>query len=89
MLVHYHMSLTLVVLETKTMDEIAQIIMDEEEEIKNSLDKLDLDKEKEMPLEDIPDIDDIPGIDDEDDQVVEEEDPASITMTTCQHSASY
>lgn len=89
MLVHYPMPLTLVVLETKTMDEIAQIIMDEEEEIKNSLDKLDLDKEKEMPLEDIPDIDDIPGIDDEDDQVVEEEDPASITMTTCHHSASY
>lgn len=64
------------------MDEIAQIIMDEEEEIKNSLDKLDLDKDKEMPLEAIPDIDDIPGIDDEDDQVVEEDDPASITMTS-------
>ncbi|CDH59141.1 ubiquitin-like-conjugating enzyme atg3 [Lichtheimia corymbifera JMRC:FSU:9682] len=68
--------------ETKTMDEIAQIIMDEEEEIKNSLDKLDLDKDKEMPLEAIPDIDDIPGIDDEDDQVVEEDDPATAAPAT-------
>lgn len=67
------------------MDEIAQIIMDEEEEIKNSLDKLDLDKDKEMPLEAIPDIDDIPGIDDEDDQVVEEDDPASISRSKYFH----
>ncbi|KAG0748825.1 hypothetical protein G6F57_002784 [Rhizopus arrhizus] len=59
---------------TKTMEEIAQTIMTEEEEeaeVRKGLEKLDLDK--------IPDLDDIPNMDeipDMDDQVQEEDDPA-------------
>lgn len=56
---------------TKTMDEIAQNIMTEEEEeaeIRKGLEKLN--------MEDIPDIDDIPDMDD---QVEEENDPVSRT----------
>ncbi|CEG67891.1 Putative Autophagy-related protein 3 [Rhizopus microsporus] len=59
---------------TKTMEEIAQTIMTEEEEeaeIKRGLEKLELDK---IPdLDDIPNMDDIPDMDD---QVEEEDDPA-------------
>ncbi|CAO3675732.1 unnamed protein product [Rhizopus stolonifer] len=59
---------------TRTMEEVAETIMTEEEEeeaIRKGLGKLDLDK---IPdLDDIPNIDDIPDMDD---QVEEEEDPA-------------
>ncbi|KAI8090281.1 autophagocytosis protein [Gilbertella persicaria] len=61
---------------TKTMEEIAQNIMTEEEEeaeIKKGLEKLN--------VEDIPDLDDMPDIDDipdMDDQVQEEEDPSVV-----------
>jgi ubiquitin-like-conjugating enzyme ATG3 len=62
-------------LATKTMEEIAQTIMTEEEEeaeIKRGLEKLELDK---IPdLDDIPNMDDIPDMDD---QVEEEDDPVS------------
>ncbi|ORZ01563.1 autophagocytosis associated protein [Syncephalastrum racemosum] len=64
---------------SKTMDEIAHTIMDEEEEeenIKQRLESLDLEK---PPLEQIPDMDDIPDIDD-DFQVAEEEDPSLATV---------
>ncbi|KAI8643867.1 autophagocytosis protein [Parasitella parasitica] len=58
---------------TKTMDEIAQTIMTEEEEeaeIRKELDKLNV---EDIPdLEDVPDMDDIPDMDD---QVDEEDDP--------------
>jgi ubiquitin-like-conjugating enzyme ATG3 len=60
---------------SKTMEEIAQTIMTEEEEeaeVRKGLENLDV---NEIPdLEDIPDIDDIPDMDD---QVEEEEDPVS------------
>ncbi|KAI9498655.1 autophagocytosis associated protein [Zychaea mexicana] len=62
---------------TKTMDEIAQTIMDDEEEeekLKQNMEALNLDREKQVPLDEIPDMDDIPDI--EDDLVVEEDDPA-------------
>ncbi|KAI9321438.1 autophagocytosis associated protein [Dichotomocladium elegans] len=45
-------------------------------EIKQNLEALNLDKDNQMALEDIPDMDDIPDIEDED-QVVEEDDPVS------------
>lgn len=63
-------------LATKTMEEIAQTIMTEEEEeaeVRKGLEKLDLDK--------IPDLDDIPNMDeipDMDDQVQEEDDPVNL-----------
>lgn len=63
------------------MDEIAHTILDDEEDdeqIKQRLQALDLDKEKQIPLDEIPDMDDIPDI--EDDQVVEEEDPVTLLL---------
>ncbi|CEI91861.1 Putative Autophagy-related protein 3 [Rhizopus microsporus] len=64
---------------TKTMEEIAQTIMTEEEEeaeIKRGLEKLELDK---IPdLDDIPNMDDIPDMDD---QVEEEDDPVLQVRT--------
>ncbi|KAG1242180.1 hypothetical protein G6F68_016316 [Rhizopus microsporus] len=59
---------------TKTMEEIAQTIMTEEEEeaeVRKGLEKLDLDKI--LDLDDIPNMDEIPDMDD---QVQEEDDPA-------------
>ncbi|KAI7857621.1 autophagocytosis associated protein [Circinella umbellata] len=61
---------------TKTMDEIAQTIMDDEEEeekLKKNMETLNLDKDKQIPLDEIPDLNDIPDMEDE---VVEEDDPA-------------
>ncbi|KAI7906577.1 autophagocytosis associated protein [Cokeromyces recurvatus] len=64
---------------TKTMEEMAQIIMTEEEEeaeIKRGLEKL--------KIEDIPDLDDVPDMDDipdMDDQIEEEEDPSIQVVT--------
>lgn len=72
---------------SKTMDEIAHTIMDEEEEeenIKQRLESLDLEK---PPLEQIPDMDDIPDIDD-DFQVAEEEDPVS-SLSAVPHSITH
>ena len=61
------------------MDEIAQTIMDDEEEeekLKQNMEALNLDKDKQIPLDEIPDLDDIPDM--EDDEVIEEDDPVSL-----------
>ncbi|KAG0171982.1 E2-like enzyme [Apophysomyces sp. BC1015] len=68
-----------------SMDEIAHTIMDEEEEedeaqARQQLESLNLGKETSTDV--MPDIDDIPDI--EDDQVVEEEDPATAPKKDAQ-----
>ena len=63
------------------MDEIAQTIMDDEEEeekLKQNMEALNLDNDKQIPLDEIPDLDDIPDM--EDDEVIEEDDPVSLFL---------